>query len=231
MIGAFAFNSFKTLSVTAFCLSQSPVASQTFKIKSAFLTLSSVDLKALIKTANPEFEGFYELQEEYGKNLVDKQDYVSAVEILEKLYNYYKKNDVVKSQDPQLLYNLALAYMGIHEYPNAVEMFGKLYAINRHVEIIFGYVEALCGLQMYKDALEVIMANRENMPTDGSTENLLGIVYMGLKNIPEAQRNFYKSLEINDQNSYTYRILGFIYKALGREEESLEAFSKVKYSN
>ena len=48
------------------------------------------------------------------------------------------------------------------------------------------------------------------------------------KNYDEALNWIEKSLKINSSNSYTYRILGYIYKAQGQVDKANEAFSKVK---
>ena len=170
------------------------------RMKLAIADDPDADADVLVHSSNPALEGYAELQREYGEHLVDRQRFVRAVEILEPLYKHYLKEQDPEANDPQLLYNLALAYTGIGEYPNAVEMYGKIYGRVRTPEIIIGYANALCGMKAYRDGMDIINDNRNILPDDGQMENTLGKLYMGLGNLAEAQRNFYKALDRNGDN-------------------------------
>mgnify|MGYP002512031908 CR=1 FL=1 len=82
----------------------------------------------------------------------------------------------------------------------------------------------------YKNAEKYLMKSYKIDKKLTSTLNNLASLNYQIKKYEKALEWAEESLEINSENSYTYRILGYIYKALGRIEESNEAFGKVKYS-
>lgn len=90
-----------------------------------------------------------------------------------------------------------------------------------------GYLE----VEDFKNAEIYLMKSINVDSKKTKTLNNLASLNFQTNNYEKALEWANKSLEINDQNSYTYRLLGYIYKALGKEEESENAFSKVKYSN
>ncbi len=64
---------------------------------------------------------------------------------------------------------------------------------------------------------------------DTSVLNNLASLYLQKKEYEKALDWVNMALEINSENSYSYRIRGYIYKSLGKEKESKEDFARVKY--
>ena len=80
----------------------------------------------------------------------------------------------------------------------------------------------------YENAEKYLMESYKIDNQVTSTINNLASLNYYKKNYNEALNWIDKSLEINSNNPYTYRILGYIYKALGQIDKANEAFSKVK---
>ena len=100
-----------------------------------------------------------------------------------------------------------------------------------NAEILGNIGLAYLDIEDFKNAEKYLMKSYKIDNKLTSTLNNLASMNYQMEKYDKALEWAEKSLEINSENSYTYRILGYIYKALGRIEESNEAFSKVKYIN
>jgi tetratricopeptide (TPR) repeat protein len=83
--------------------------------------------------------------------------------------------------------------------------------------------------QNYKESEKYLLKAYEADKQMTSTINNIASLYYYKKNYSAALEWINLSLAINDQNSYSYRIRSYIYKKLGRDKESQEDLSKVKY--
>ena len=162
-------------------------------------TKSNKDADNLVKLALKGKPDYDSVMEEYAKILVDRNNYEEAIAILLPIFE--KVNNQNKNEKAfELMYNLGIAYLGISNYFEAVKYFFKIYDSYKEPQLIFLLSTALFHLKRFKDALDILFTHQSILPKDGSVENLLGNIYLGLENIPEAQKYYYKALEVDDQN-------------------------------
>lgn len=162
---------------------------------------------------------YIESQIEYAKILVDAKRFEEALTIFEKLEKKI-------SPDAEFYYNYGLAYLGIREFYFAKNMLIHANSMSpqNHL-IIFALASALFYAKDYYEAKQLIVENYSNIPEDGRTDNLLGNIYLSLEDIPNAQKFYYKALEIDPENEeFALNLAESFYKM--KDYESMYMITK-----
>lgn len=149
--------------------------------------------KEVFTMALKDKEYYDKVLEEYGKILVDLALYDEAI----KTFNEIKQN---KDNNPELLYNLGIAYCETEEYLLAKEVLLKAFKNSENPQIIFTLANIMTYTLDYKEALNLLTTYYNILPQDGSVDNLIGNIYLAANKIPEAQKHYYKALGIDKEN-------------------------------
>ncbi|OHD13667.1 MAG: hypothetical protein A2086_01105 [Spirochaetes bacterium GWD1_27_9] len=151
----------------------------------------------------PHFES---VLEEYGKILVDLGKFDEALAIFDKIKDKPKENI-------ELVYNIGLAYIGIEEYAKAKDILLQAYKKQKNPQIIFSLANCMFFTRDYSDALSLLNNYYDILPRDGSTDNLIGNANLSLNRVAEAQKYYYKALDIDKENEeYALNLAESFYK-------------------
>jgi tetratricopeptide (TPR) repeat protein len=145
---------------------------------------------ALAQKNKPHYD---KVLEEYGKILVDLGKNEEAL----KAFAGIKEVD---ANNAELFYNMGLAYMGINEFLDAKNNLFKAFKIDKNPLITFSLINSLFFTGNFNEALDLVETYYNELPSDGTTDNLLGNILLALGNIVDAQKNYYKALEIDPDN-------------------------------
>ncbi|HOJ65048.1 MAG TPA: tetratricopeptide repeat protein [Spirochaetota bacterium] len=155
------------------------------------------DIKELFSKALAGKPYYDKVLEEYGKILVDEKKYNEALDIFSKI-----SKDIISNvnENPELHFNIGLAYLGIGDYFLANKYFKIAFNIVKTPSIIYYLASSMFYLKQYTDALDFVLEYYDTLPDDGNKDNLLGNIYLALGRIGEAQKHYYKALSIDDEN-------------------------------
>ncbi|HNZ27700.1 MAG TPA: hypothetical protein PLG34_05360 [Spirochaetota bacterium] len=163
--------------------------------------------KKYFERANPKYDGYDDVLIEYGKILTDIKDFDGALEIFSNI-----NKDV--GLNAEVLYNIGLAYLGKDKYDKAKEALGAAMNEVKDSGVIYSYVVACYRLNDFREAISTIELYRAILPKDGSVENLLGNVYLSKGDIVNAQKYYYKALDIDrDNGEFALNLAESFYKS------------------
>lgn len=135
--------------------------------------------------------------EEYGKILVDNKEYEEALKVFSKISKDILSNT---NDNPELHFNIGLAYLGLGDYFLAYKYLKIAFNIVKNPLVIYYLASAMFYLKQYNEALDFVLQYYDILPDDGTRDNLLGNIYLALGRIGEAQKHYYKALSIDDEN-------------------------------
>lgn len=156
--------------------------------------INTEELLSKIRSDKPYYE---KAMEEYGKILVDNKEYEKALNIFLKIPNSILLDT---SKNPELFFNIGLAYLGINDYFLANKYLKIAFNIIKSPLIIYYLACSIFYLKQYGEALNFVLEYYDILPKNGTTDNLLGNIYLALGRIADAQKYYYKALEIDDGN-------------------------------
>ncbi len=129
-----------------------------------------------------------------GELLMKAKDYLSASEVLRKVVT-------LKTDDPRILFNLALAYQELQLFKKSEEMYRKVLAINPDdVATLNNLGNVLKELKRYDEAIDIYKKVIALEPLKAISWANLGILYEELKLRGEAKNCYKKAKEIAMQN-------------------------------
>lgn len=159
---------------------------------------------------------------------INKLDYDDAIEDLQAA-------EMLDKDNPEILYNLGVAYSrkGLHK--TAVTFFKKV------LNLSFTFADVLTVKKMlsyslilsneYDAALEILNKALKLTPNDTTTLNMLGYCFENLERFSDALKIFGKIIEIDNDNINAYNSLGFLMAKTGSDLNKSLIYAKKAYNN
>ena len=90
------------------------------------------------------------------------------------------------------------------------------------------YQRALSSMKAGKDkqAIKQFRQLSKTSPLLSGPHTNLGILYLKLKSVKQAEQSLQKAIELNPENRIAYNYMGIIYRKLGRFDEAEKAYLK-----
>ena len=165
------------------------------------------DSKKYFERANPKNAGYDDVLIEYGKILTDMKDFDGALEIFSNINKNIRLN-------AEVLYNIGLSYLGTDRFDEAKENLSEAMNEVKDSGIIYNYAVACYRSNDFKGAISTIELYRAILAQDGSVENLLGNIYLSKGDIVNAQKYYYKALDIDrDNGEFALNLAESFYKS------------------
>lgn len=178
------------------------------------LQLVSIKTEAELWEAENSYTLLKEEADYYAENIPKK-----AISIYEKV--------LTQGEDANIYNNIAISYMKLKMYTEAVNNFKRAYSLNKSsIEIILNYSLALIETGQIEKAYKYIK-KAESFGENSDVYYLYGKICYLNKNINQGIDCLNKALSISQNNDYYY-LLTKIYISARRYNEALETIKQVK---
>jgi len=181
-----------------------------------------------MQEAVESYDKAIELNNNFSDAYLNRGNILQAMNKLEEAVNSYDKVISINPSDAEAFNNKGLAYLELNKLEYAMHSF------NRAIEIIPRYSEALFNrgivyqkLKMPFEAAESFQAAIEIEPKNYKYLLLGGLNYIEQKNIPAAEKLFYRCLEAANSNESDVKIRSVAYMRLGMWREAFDSCQEV----
>ncbi len=161
------------------------------------------------------------------KNL-SRKEYDDALEDLQAA-------EVLDSENPQILYNMAVIYSKKGLFRVAINYYKKLLNLSfSFIEIITVnkmYTYALIMINNYSEAISLLKKSLKLVPTDTTILNMLAYCYEKADNLNESIKILKKILDIDKDNINANNSLGFLLAKVDKDMNAALLYAKKAFKN
>jgi tetratricopeptide (TPR) repeat protein len=144
-----------------------------------------------------------------------------------KCVEYAAKAAELAKDDPQVLYELGVAYEKNADPKAALEAYDQaLKAAPRHAKAHYRSGIVQMGLRQYKAALKSLEAARQIEPDSAEVNYRLGLAHDRLSDYEKALKFFARAVEINPKFLVAHKNMALACESLGRHEEGLACLKR-----
>lgn len=162
-----------------------------------------------------------DFNKEKGLESFNKGDYKSAVSFLK---SYLEEGN---SSDAQMVYLLALSYVNLEQYEEAIEYFKKAHELdNNDLEITVEMAHCLLNLEDYSEAIGCFKQAIDKVPGEADHYYNLGSCYEKTGQVEEAKSMYKKAIDLAPRQGVYYQALGFVYENSGNHKDAIVCFKK-----
>ena len=162
-----------------------------------------------------------DFDKEQGVKCFEKKDYENAIGY----FNAYLESR--KDSDPEILFLLAMSYVNLEKYQEAIEYLKKAQKIDSaNQDIVVEMAYCFFNLEDYAEATVYFKQAVDIAPDEGDYYYHLGSCYEKTEQIEEAKKMYKKAIDLSPRDGTYYQALGFVYENSGNHKDAIVCFKK-----
>ena len=159
-----------------------------------------------------------------GQSMIGTKEFDQALRVYEELNNKIPDN-------PDILYNLAIAYLGMQKQAEAIELLNQILAITPDQVRAITLLLRLTSANDLENAANFVRGQLEKAPESSNLYVLLGKIQVSQNKTSEAVTSFETALQKDPTNSQASVAAGQLLAGLGENNKALAIFEDMLARN